>query len=104
MLNKGFTVYKSIVIINSINILNKSPICTINQVLYCNCSQIKAALLPSPTTMVSTFATYTSHDLNNPQFSELFCVPIMESKLASKTLQVHVWCICEGREDEILVR
>ncbi|KAK3580455.1 hypothetical protein CHS0354_035497, partial [Potamilus streckersoni] len=58
---------------------------------------IKAALLPHPN---SFWETQPSSDLRNPKFAEMFRVAIQERKLVNKTLQVNIWCLLLGQQDE----
>ena len=62
---------------------------------------IKAAILPSRSFV--SFCTQRSHDLRHAKFHQTFHVLIDDSKLASKTLQVHIWSINERNEEECLV-
>ncbi|KAH3834003.1 protein KIBRA-like isoform X2 [Dreissena polymorpha] len=58
---------------------------------------IKAALLPSAD---NTWMTEPSTDLKNPRFSAVFSTKIPAKSLLTKTLQVMIWCLQDGRPDE----
>ncbi|ELT89303.1 hypothetical protein CAPTEDRAFT_225766 [Capitella teleta] len=53
---------------------------------------IKASLVPSQSDAV-TFCTKALKELQSPKFNETFSVAIAENKLASKTLQLYIWCL-----------
>ena len=67
------------------------------------CRRIKAALLPAHGPEPMSYSTGVQHNVNSPLFREVFTVRIPESKLASKTLQVHVWSVTEDGDEECLV-
>ena len=71
--------------------------------MYFLCRRIKAALLPAHGPEPMSYSTGVQHNINSPLFREVFTVRIPESKLASKTLQVHVWSVTEDGDEECLV-
>ncbi|XP_052793910.1 protein WWC2-like isoform X2 [Mya arenaria] len=58
---------------------------------------IKAALLPSPD---HSWVTESKSDVKNPRFSDMFQMVINRNILLTKTLQVMVMCLQEGKPDE----
>ncbi|KAL4231016.1 regulation of hippo signaling [Mactra antiquata] len=58
---------------------------------------IKAALLPNPET---SWVTEPTADVKNPKFSQLFLISIPQRYLLTKTLQVNIFCLQNGRNDE----
>ena len=61
---------------------------------------IKVELLPSSGVL---FCTHKSNNLSNPKFCQTFCVGLQETKVASKTLRVQVWCMTEQGHEDCLV-
>ena len=50
-----------------------------------------------------SYSTGVQQEVNMPVFNETFQVPIPETKLSYKTLQVQVWCVQEDGDEECLV-
>ena len=80
----------------------KSPFYTLLPCCFLS-RRIKAALLPAHGPEPMSYSTGVQRNVNSPLFNEVFTVRIPESKLASKTLQVHVWSVTEDGEEECLV-
>ncbi len=69
----------------------------------CCSRRIKAALLPSTGPEPTSYSSGVQHNVNCPLFHEEFSVVLPENKLASKTLQVHVWSVGDDGDEECLV-
>ncbi|XP_031554963.1 protein KIBRA-like isoform X2 [Actinia tenebrosa] len=66
----------------------------------CMALYVKVALLPGGE--ACTMETKLCNDVNNPTFGEQFCIPVPESKLFGKTLQLNVWSITKFKTEELL--
>ena len=65
--------------------------------------QIKVSLLPANVGPSTVYFTTESSDLTQPRFGNMFTVPMTEAVLVTKTLQIHVWCLLDSREEQCLV-
>ncbi|XP_006821406.1 protein KIBRA-like [Saccoglossus kowalevskii] len=61
---------------------------------------IKIALYPASTNLV--LSTKPCDDNYAAVFNEVFRVPILETQLSSKTIQVNVWCVRENKDEDCL--
>ena len=76
---------------------------TFNIVVFLFDRRIKASLLPNVAPVPMSYSTGVQQEVNMPVFNETFQVPIPETKLSYKTLQVQVWCVQEDGDEECLV-
>ncbi|XP_048589384.1 protein KIBRA [Nematostella vectensis] len=65
----------------------------------CIAINVKLQLLPGDGVIMET---NLSNDLDNPTYGEQFHIPLPESKLVCKTLQVHVWAVTKYKTEELL--